>query len=82
MSVTGIIRGVSDIDRDAWTPERIQRLRKALGDSTGEFAIRFGRSRRTIEDWEQEGRPKPDLFILMAMEKLEARVKRRAAKKR
>lgn len=45
------------------TPDQIRALRRALGESTAQFATRFARSARTIEAWEQ-GRRRPDPLAL------------------
>lgn len=39
----------------------ITQLRQARGENAAEFGQHFGRSGRTVEDWEQ-GRSKPDLL--------------------
>ena len=59
------------------TPNRIQALRYALGESTATFGKRFERSGRTVEDWEQAHRQPPDKFILKQLEALERRVMKR-----
>lgn len=60
--------------RSTWKPERIVSLRLKLKESVDEFGARFGRSGRTVEDWEQ-GRRNPDVMVLLAMERLEKRQK-------
>jgi transcriptional regulator with XRE-family HTH domain len=50
----------------------IKALRHALGETTQQFGARFARSGRSVEDWEQ-GRRRPDPFILAAMNRLRRR---------
>jgi len=52
--------------------DEVRALRAALGESTATFAARWQKSGRTIENWEQ-GRKKPDAFVLTAMRALAAR---------
>lgn len=54
---------------DAVTPETIRALRTALGESVTQFGKRFGRSGRTVEDWEQ-GRRRPDVMVRMALHRM------------
>ena len=56
-----------------WTPARVQALRHACGDTTEQFAARFARSRRSIEDWEQ-GRRNPDALCQRVMDSLAVQV--------
>lgn len=49
-----------------------------LEENTTTFGARWRRSSRTIEDWEQ-GRSKPDAFVLDGMRQLAARTKRKPA---
>lgn len=51
------------------TPEQIKSIRAALGENTAEFARRFARSPRTIENWEQ-GRRRPDPLAILLLEGL------------
>lgn len=53
--------------RMAWTRQRIRGLRVSLGENAATFGARFGRSGRSIEDWEQ-GRRRPDVLALMAID--------------
>lgn len=64
-----------DKARTVWTPVKIQALRANLGETVEAFAERFGRSGRTVEDWEQ-GRRRPDVMVLLAMQKLSRRFER------
>lgn len=64
-----------DKAKTSWTPERIKALRILLEESTTEFGQRFGRSGRTVEDWEQ-GRRRPDVMVLMAIQKIAGRRKK------
>lgn len=60
-----------------WTPERIQRLRQAIDETTETFGARFGVSGRTVESWElrtESGRA-PHPSVLMAMDALAKRRK-------
>lgn len=57
-----------------WTPTEIRRLRGALSETVEAFGGRFGRSGRTVEDWEQ-GRRRPDVMVLLAMQALARRRK-------
>lgn len=50
--------------------DQIRALRAALGETKDVFAARFAVSRRTVEDWEQDGRPKPRGLTLKAIERL------------
>ena len=61
--------------------EEVQALRAALREDTATFAVRWHRSPRTVEDWEQ-GRRQPDGFVLDAMRALAAKLKgkKKAAK--
>lgn len=54
--------------------EEIRGLRAALAENTADFGARFRRSRRTVEDWEQ-GRVRPDAFVLDAIRALAKRTK-------
>lgn len=58
----------------AWTKQRIGKVRLQLGESVEQFGARFGRSGRTVEDWEQ-GRRNPDPLVIQALERLEKRLK-------
>jgi len=53
----------------ALKPASIQALRKRLRENTAQFGARFGRSGRTIEDWEQ-GRAHPDRLVQRLMQEL------------
>jgi DNA-binding transcriptional regulator YiaG len=55
-----------------WTNDRIKALRAATGETAEVFGARFGRSGRTVEDWEQ-GRRRPDVMVLLAMQRLAPR---------
>lgn len=57
----------------------IRALRAALDEDTETFAGRWHKSGRTIENWEQ-GRGKPDAFVLDAMRTLARRKKTHAKK--
>ena len=59
-------------DPTEWTPARIQKLRRALDESTTDFGARFGRSRRAIEEWEQ-GRRAPNPFVRLQLDELTRR---------
>ena len=52
-----------------WSGPAIQALRRALKESTTAFGERVGRSRRTVEDWEQ-GRRRPDVLARREFERL------------
>jgi DNA-binding transcriptional regulator YiaG len=58
--------------------DQIRALRAALGENTTTFAKRFAVSRRTVEDWEQDGRPKPRGLTLAALERLAKRLATKA----
>lgn len=58
-----------DKARTAWTPEKIRELRASVGESVEVFGKRFGRSGRTVEDWEQ-GRRRPDVMVLLSMQRM------------
>ena len=51
------------------TARQIQSLRRALKEDTKTFGARFGRSWRTVQEWEQGRRsPAPDVQqLLMAL---------------
>jgi DNA-binding transcriptional regulator YiaG len=49
----------------------VQALRQAYGENTATFAVRFARSRRTIEDWEL-GRRNPDKLCQRMMDVMAA----------
>ena len=49
-----------------WTPAAIRSLRRMTGENAATFGRRFGRSARTIEDWEQ-GRHRPDALACKAL---------------
>lgn len=53
-----------------WPKERRIALRLKLKESVDKFGARFGRSGRTIEDWEQ-WRRHPDDLVIRAWERLE-----------
>ena len=53
---------------------QIRAIRKQLGETTRVFAARFAVSHRTVEDWEQDGRPKPRGLTLKALERLAKRL--------
>jgi len=59
--------------------DEVRALRQALEENTATFGARWRRSSRTIEDWEQ-GRTRPDAFVLEAIRALAARrgVKKKA----
>lgn len=52
--------------------DEVRALRAALDENTADFGKRWHRSGRTIEAWEQ-GRAKPDAFVLDGIRKLAAR---------
>lgn len=61
------------------TPERIRKLRHALGDTQAEFAARLGVSVRAVAGWEL-GEHEPLPLAVQAMEALAAaKAKRRRA---
>ena len=46
------------------TARQIQALRRALKEDTKTFGARFGRSWRTVQEWEQGRRcPAPDVMV-------------------
>jgi DNA-binding transcriptional regulator YiaG len=59
--------------------DEVRALRAALEENTTTFGARWHKSGRTVENWEQ-GRGKPDPFVLEAMRALAARrgVKKKA----
>jgi DNA-binding transcriptional regulator YiaG len=52
--------------------EEIRALRSSLGENTATFGIRWKKSGRTIENWEQ-GLREPDAFVLQEIRRLAAR---------
>jgi DNA-binding transcriptional regulator YiaG len=60
--------------------EEVRALRTALREDTATFAVRWRKSGRTIENWEQ-GRSVPDAFVVEGMRALAARTKKRQATK-
>lgn len=54
------------------TADEVRALRAALHEDTATFGLRWHRSGRTIEDWEQ-GRRQPDALALDGIRKLAAR---------
>lgn len=62
------------------TPPQIQSLRRQLGESTTEFAARFARSPRSIEDWEQ-GRRRPDALCLRELERIAEQLPKKSRKR-
>lgn len=60
-----------------WTPAAIRALRRGLGEPVTTFGRRFGRSGRTVEDWEQDGRSQPDVFVQRAMTRVARALLRR-----
>jgi len=61
-------------------PDEIRNLRGILQENTTTFGARWFVSGRTVEDWEQ-GRRKPQAFVLDAIRKLAARTKIRKSAK-
>lgn len=57
-----------------WPKEAIAALRERLDESVAEFGARFGRSGRTVEDWEQ-GRRNPDILVKREMDRIANRLK-------
>ena len=57
-------------------PKDIQALRQSLCENAKEFGMRFHRSGRTVEDWEQ-GRCVPDPLVLDILKRLAERQRRR-----
>lgn len=55
-----------------WPAARIKALRLFLGESTTKFGARFGRSRRTVEDWEQDRRH-PEVLARAALDQIARR---------
>jgi DNA-binding transcriptional regulator YiaG len=51
------------------SPKTIQQIRARLKETTAVFGARFGRSGRTVEDWEQ-GRRTPDVLALRLLRDL------------
>lgn len=61
--------------------DRIKALRRdILKESLDQFANRFARSGRTVEDWEQ-GRRNPDKLAVQIMLQLEAGAKKKPKKR-
>ena len=54
------------------TPQQIQALRRALKEDTKTFGARFGRSWRTVQEWEQ-GRRSPGTDVMVLIEHLMAK---------
>ena len=54
-------------------PEDIRVLRRTVAENVATFGRRFGRSGRTVEDWEQ-GRRRPNLLTMRALVALARRV--------
>jgi len=52
---------------------QVRRLRQQLTENTAQFAARFSRSSRTIEDWEQ-GRRVPDALCQRLLDELETTI--------
>lgn len=53
------------------TGEEIQRIRRSLEENVETFGARFGRSGRTVEQWEQD-RQVPDGLIRAQIQQLDA----------
>ena len=53
--------------------DEVRALRAALEENTATFGARWHKSGRTVENWEQ-GRGKPDPFVLEAMRALAGRL--------
>lgn len=49
---------------------QVKRVRAALAENTADFASRFARSARTVEDWEQ-GRRTPDALCQRLLDRLD-----------